>query len=103
MNKIKVLILIAIIIAGLVGVAMLQYGFPLKQFTYWWILAFTIFWIWTFKLSSGFILWVAFLIFILSALSVIVGQRSIGEILMRVSFLGWIIGLIQSMVEYKRE
>lgn len=102
MSKIKVLILIIIIAGGLLEAVVLKFGFPLWPLTYWWILVFTIFMIWNFKLGSGFMLWSALLIFILSALLVSIGLRSVGETLMRISFLGWIIGLIQSMVEYKR-
>lgn len=102
MNKIKIFILIIVIVVGLIGAIVLKFGFPLWPLIYWWILVFTIFMIWNFKLGSGFILWVAFLIFMLSALFVSIGLRSVGETLMRVSFLGWIIGLVQSAVEYKR-
>lgn len=102
MHKIKVLISILIIIVGLMGALMLKLDFSLWPLIYWWILVFTIFMVWNFELGSGFILWVSFSIFILSALFTSVGLRSIGETLMRVSFLGLIIGLIQSMVEYKR-
>lgn len=102
MSRIKVGVLIIIFICGLLGAIVLKFGFPLWPLIYWWILIFTIFIIWNFKLGSGFILWVSFSVFMLSALFVIIGLRSIGETLMRVSFLGWVIGLIQSMVEYKR-
>lgn len=102
MSQIKILVSILIIVVGLMGALVLKLGFPLWQLIYWWILVFTIFMIWNFKFGSGFILWVSFSIFILSALFTSIGLRSIGETLMRVSFLGWIIGLIQSMAEYKR-
>lgn len=102
MSKIRVLILIIVIVGGLLGFITMQLGFPVEQLTYWCISIFTVFMIWNFKLGSGFMLWAAFLIFVLSGLLVLVGLNSIGETLMRLSLLGWIIGIIHSMLEYKR-
>ena len=101
MNKIKVGILILVIFAGLIGIPPLGFIFSFWSLTYWWILVFTISIIWKFQVGSGFILWTSFLIFLLSALLVSGGLQNLAETFMRISFLGWIIGLIQSFVEYK--
>ena len=101
MNKIRVAVLILVITAGLIGVLLLGSFFSFWSFAYWWLLVLTVSIIWIFKVDSGFILWASFLIFLLAALLVSVGLRNLAETFMRISFLGWIIGLIQSFVEYK--
>ena len=101
MNKIKAWILILVIALGIIVIPFFGFIFSFWQLTYWWLLIFTISIIWNFKLGSGFILWISFLIFLLSALLFSVGLKTIAETFIRISFLGWIIGLIQSFVEYK--
>lgn len=101
MNKAKVVILILIIAVGLIGIPLLGFGFSFWSFVYWWLLAFVISIIWNFKVSSGFMLWVSFSVFLLSALLISIGFRVTAESLMRASFLGWLIGLAQSFNECK--
>lgn len=99
-NKITMILIIAI---GLIGGTVLVVGFPqIFSLIYWWLLVFIISLIWNFKLRSGYILWIALFLFLVSALFVAISLREIAEITMRISFLGWIIGLIQSFVEYKK-
>lgn len=102
MKKIKILVFILVLIIGLLIISLLKFNLSVGSLVYWWIMIFYIFMIWQFRLDSKVAFWAALSLFILSALLTSIGLRDVGEAVMRVSFLGWIIGLIQSMVEYKR-
>lgn len=101
MNKIRAVVLILIITLGLMGIILFGLSFSSWPFVYWWLFTSVIFLVWSFKVDSEFVLWVSFLIFFLSALLFLVGLKGMAETFMRISFLGWMIGLIKSLTEYK--
>lgn len=100
MKEIKYLTLILLFITGLLIMLLLSFGLDVWSLIYWWVVIFVISLIWHFRLGSGFSLWLALSLFVLSALLTSISLRETGEIFMRLSFLGWIIGLIQAMIEY---
>ncbi|MBI2596944.1 hypothetical protein HYW41_02195 [Candidatus Daviesbacteria bacterium] len=71
------------------------------QLFYWWILLLMIFIGLTLHFKSIFYLSSAFILFFISAILTVVGSKEIAEGVMRISLIGWLIGLIQSVVEYK--
>ncbi len=90
---------VAILIIGLIVKDFLPNIF--KLFVYWWLLVLMVFigFILHFKSIAYFS--VAFILFFVSAMLTTIGLREIAEVMMRISFIGLIIGLIQSVVEYK--
>jgi len=102
MKKIKILVFISILIIGLLIISLLKFNFSVESMIYWWIMIFYTFMIWQFRLDSKVTICGALSLFILSALLTSIGLKSIGEIIMCISFLGWVIGLIQSFVEYRK-
>ena len=71
------------------------------SFFYWWLLVFIIFLGLILHFKSIAYLSAAFILFFISAVLTTVGLREIAEIVMRISIMGWIIGLVQSAIEYK--
>ncbi len=71
-------------------------------FFYWWFWIFYVIFLWNYGYKATFTLKVAFTLFISSGLAVSINLLNLGEFLMRTSLLLWIIGLIQSLIEYKR-
>lgn len=57
---------------------------------------------WIFKLASSLTLSGAFAIFVIAALFSIFGEKEVSETLMRVSFVGWLVGLGQALIESKK-
>lgn len=54
-----------------------------------------------FHFKSLFYLTAGFILFFVSALFTVIGIRELGEIIMRLSLIGWLIGLAHALVEYK--
>lgn len=67
---------------------------------FWWLLFFYISCAWNFSLDSGFTLWVAFILFLISSLLTLLNLGILGEFILRLSLIAWIIGLIQALKEY---
>ncbi len=76
--------------------------FSVSSLIYWMILIGWLFSIWNFKLKSSFSLKTAFILFIVSAFIVTFGFTLIGELVMRISFIGWMIGGAHAFIEYNR-
>jgi hypothetical protein len=55
------------------------------------------------KKDSGATLKVAFVLFLVSALLTILNIKDLAETVMRVSFIGWLIGLFQALREYIKQ
>lgn len=72
------------------------------ELIYWLILILWIVAVRIFKKKSGSTLKLAFGLFIIAATLTVFGLRNLAEPVMRVSFIGWIIGLIQALIEYKK-
>lgn len=62
-----------------------------------WILGIVIF-----KKHSNFALTPAFFLFLVSAFFAVFNLGNIAEQIMRISFIGWIIGISFALIEYKR-
>lgn len=75
--------------------------FSVEPLLYWLLFIAWITVLLNFKLRSVYALAVAFGLFLISAIMVTVGFSRIGEVAMRISFMGWIIGIIQALFEYK--
>lgn len=106
-NKFKRLNLFVILSVGLISIFLhiLIYNlFPslFWPFFFWWLLILYILFIRNVHLASGFSLGAAFVLFLFSALVTSINLRWVGELLMRLSLLGWLVGIIQSMAEYKK-
>lgn len=74
----------------------------LEAFIYWWVLIFWIFIIWQFKVQTKVSFYIVASLLSLSALILIVGFFDIGERIARLAFIGWIVGLCQAFLDYKR-
>lgn len=72
------------------------------EIAYWGILIIWIIAIKSFKKDSGVSLKIAFVLFSVAAILTIFNLRDIAEPIMRVSFIGWIIGIFQALREYIR-
>lgn len=69
---------------------------------FWWILIGWIFLIYSFKFKSKPIFAISFILFLFSALLTTINLQSFAETIMRISFIGWIIGLVRALIEYKK-
>lgn len=103
----KRFIIFIISVAGLISAILLTgiyYLLPsfFWPFFYWCFLILYLFFIRIFQRGSGFSLWVAFILFLVSGLITSISMRGAGEFLMRLSVIGWLVGLVQSMREYKK-
>jgi len=72
------------------------------EIVYWYILLSWIAIIWFSKKTSNFAFYPAFILFLISAVLTVVGLRSLAEPIMRVSFIGWLIGIFKALIEYKK-
>lgn len=77
-------------------------GISMESLIYWWILIGWVLAIINFKWKSSVSLVPAFLFFAFGAALVTVGLDGIAEKVMRISFLGWMVGIVQALVEYRK-
>lgn len=77
-------------------------GLFLEPYIYWLVLIGLIMFIWHWKKSSRFSLYISFTLFLISAVSVTLGFKNIGEVIMRLSLIFLFVGFFQSMLEYKQ-
>lgn len=73
------------------------------EIVYWVILFVWIASIKILKKDSEITLKIAFILFILAAILTIVNLRNIAEPIMRVSFIGWMIGIFHALIEYIKQ
>ena len=73
---------------------------PIAKIIYWVILGQIIFTIWLFKLNSRVVLLASFVLFVIAGLLTTFSLTVLSEIIMRLSFLGWLIGFSQAVSEY---
>lgn len=76
-------------------------GFSVMEFIYWILLLLWLSFIISLKTKSTSTLFLAFTLFILAAVLTILRLESLAEILMRISLVGWIMGLGQSIFGIK--
>lgn len=74
-------------------------GYYFEQYMYWLVLIGLLYFIWQFKQNSGFALYFSFILFIISAIIVSLGFKSVGEFVMRLSFILLLTGYVQSLIE----
>ena len=72
-----------------------------NSFFFLWLMIFYYMCIWNFHFKGGFTLLLAFILFFISGVLTSIYLIEYAEFLMRCSLVIWIIGLIQSMIEYK--
>lgn len=72
------------------------------EIIYWIILFLLIIGVWILKRNSNFILYPAFMLFLVSAILTVLGFRNFAETLMRVSLIFWIVGIVQALFEYRK-
>lgn len=107
MNKILKSVLLFLWIIVLLGFVIIQYFTTfqpalLESFIYWWVLIAWIFIIWKFRIKANIPLFVAVILLCVSILIKISGFPNIGEKIARLSFIGWIVGFIQALKEYRK-
>lgn len=80
------------------------FGFEvhLSGVLYWLLFFGWVYFVWQNKIESSFSFIIALSLFALSAFFVILGMRTIGEIIMRVSFVFWIFGILHWFIELKK-
>ncbi|GEM_PF-3914133 len=76
--------------------------FSLQPLVYWLVFVVWIMVLLNFRLSSSWTLAAAFVLFLLAAALSTLGHAGTGEATMKISFIGWIIGIIQALIEYKK-
>lgn len=74
----------------------------LHPLIYWWVCLSWIFCIRQFKMNSEKSFILVFVLFIIAALGVTISPNDFSEIIMRIAFIGLIIGFIQALIEYKQ-
>lgn len=87
---------------GLSGMIFIWFynGIKTEFLIYWWMLVSLIFGIWLFRLNIKFLLWGSFLLFLFSALFVTVELQIVGEILMRLSFTSFLVGIVFALLSF---
>lgn len=75
----------------------------ISDFIYWWILIGWVYMVVAFRLKPEYSLIPSFVLFILSALTASFGLSLVGETLMRTSFIGWIVSIVQALFDYKKQ
>lgn len=70
------------------------------EIIYWIVLFVWISVVWVLKKDSSFSLVPALFLFGLAALLTVFGLRNLAEPVMRVSFIGWLVGLSHALIEY---
>jgi hypothetical protein len=78
-------------------------GVSVSSAIYWLILFGWISSVLSLKLESSSSLFIALILFVISAVLAALGLKNAGEPVMRISFIGWLVGIGQALVEYKME
>lgn len=73
------------------------------EIVYWFILISWIILIRVSKKDSGITLKIAFILFFIAAVLTVFNLRLIAEPIMRVSFIGWLIGLFHALIEHIKQ
>lgn len=108
LNRVNNIVLLMIV--GLfIGLLVLQVvlfvfgiGISLSVLTYWIFLIGYSYLVIKFKISGKTSLLAAISLFVISAILTVVWLRNVGEMVMRYFLILWIVGLAQTMVEYKK-
>lgn len=77
-------------------------NFSISPFIYW-LLLFG--WVWVVssnKIKSFKSLYIGLILYVVASFLTLLGLENIAETIFRISFLGWLIGIVQALVEYKK-
>ncbi len=77
-------------------------GISFSSLIYWTILVGWIYLIWKLRLTSSFSFKAGLFLFVISTIFTILRLLLVAETIMRLSFIGFLIGIIQALIEYKR-
>lgn len=72
------------------------------EFIYLVIIIFWILGIIIYKKNSSYALIPAFCLFLVSAFFAVLNLMDVAEQIMRISFIGWVIGMFHALIEYKK-
>lgn len=78
-------------------------SFSVSSYVYWMIFLGWIFLALKFRWDSSYSFLPAFILFLIAAILATFGLNAVAETIMRMSFIGWLVGMGQALVEYKRE
>lgn len=105
--KILLLAMLLVIFFGLIIAEIwlndLLSDLSISNYMYWVIFVTWIYIIAAFKVESRTSLVIAFVLYIAASFITIVGGDGYAEIIMRVSFMGWVLGIMQALLEYRKE
>ncbi len=79
-----------------------ELNFSISLIFYW---MFLIAWLWAiliWKLTSNFSLKFVFTLTIIGMFIFTIGLADISEVILRLGFVGWLVGIVQALIEYKR-
>jgi ABC-type Fe3+ transport system permease subunit len=94
--------LLGILVINFLG-SIRGYGIFISPFTYWTVLVGWLYVNYERKIKSKKSFVLAFGFFVISAVFGIFGARFVSEIIMKISFIGWVIGIVQALIEYKKD
>lgn len=73
------------------------------EIIYWVILIFWVLILLVLKKDSSISLKIALTLFLLAAVLTVFNLQNLAEPVMRISFIGWLIGIFQALIEYKKK
>lgn len=79
------------------------YGIAVSSLTYWMIFVGWVYVTINKKFKSNVTFNIAFTLFFMASLFTIINMRVVGEIIMKLSYIGWLIGAFQALIEYKKK
>lgn len=78
-------------------------GYSISSLIYWTMLVGMVGYVLKKKLTSNTSLLFAFSLFVLASVLSVFGLLGLGEVFMKISFIGWVIGISQALLEYKKK
>lgn len=98
---ISLLVIFVVLLIFQLGILITNGNLSLESVIYWIILLLWADAVWYFKLRESYTFILAFILFVISAIFSIFGLFVFSEVIMRISFIGWVIGMIQAIAIYK--
>lgn len=100
-SRILIILIFTVAILAIIGLQLILH-FSLVGSSYWLMLLFIIPLIRVTHLKSAFSLTVALIFFFLSSLLITINLPVVGEVLMRISLIFWMLGITQALIEYRK-
>lgn len=101
MDKAKTLIIVYFII--FFGILLSGIWFSTESILYWWLLLGWVYYVFVNKGNNPKTLFTAFILFIVGVILKVFNLNNMAEVAMRISLIGWLVGIGQTLVEYKKE